>query len=101
MQISENRVGYNGRSRPSDDKPNAKPENASVQRFVIPAADILRAVILPVQPNEVEHICIGSSMSTARQSQIAEQTTRSIESGFMVLAASTLIIAHWTSMSLP
>ena len=44
-------------------------------------------------------LCIGSSISTARQSQIAERITRSIESVFMVLAASTLNIAHWTCMS--
>ena len=56
MQISENGVGYNGRSRPSDDWPNVTPENASVQRFVIPAADVSRASILANQPNEVEHV---------------------------------------------
>ena len=38
-------------------------------------------------------------MSTARQSEIAERITRSIKSVLMVLAASTLIVAHWTSMS--
>ena len=32
------------------------PDYASVQRFVIPAADVLRVLILPVQPNEVEHV---------------------------------------------
>ena len=56
MQIGENGVGYNGRPRPSDDKPNAKPENASVQRFVIPAANVLRFLILSTQPGEVEHV---------------------------------------------
>ena len=69
-------VGYNGRSRPSDDKSNTKPENASVQRFVIPAADVLRALILPVQPNEVEHVF---ALDRAYQSEIAERITRSIE----------------------
>ena len=34
----------------------AKPENASVQRIVIPAADVLCVLILTVQPNEVEHV---------------------------------------------
>ena len=29
---------------------------ASVQRFVIPAADVSRASILANQPNEVEHV---------------------------------------------
>ena len=38
-------------------------------------------------------------MSTARQSEIAEPITRSIESDLMMLAALTLIVAHWTSMS--
>ena len=30
--------------------------DASVQRFVIPAADVLRVLILTVQPDEVEHV---------------------------------------------
>ena len=38
-------------------------------------------------------------MSTVRQSEIAERITRSIESDLMMLAALTLIVAHWTSMS--
>ena len=38
-------------------------------------------------------------MSTARQSEILERITRSIKSVLMVLAASTLVGAHWVSMS--
>ena len=38
-------------------------------------------------------------MSTARESENAERITRSIESDLMMLAALTLIVAHWTSMS--
>ena len=37
--------------RTSDDWPNAKLEYASVQRFVIPAADGFRALILTAKPN--------------------------------------------------
>ena len=33
-----------------------KDVDASVQRFVIPAADVSRASILAIQPNEVEHV---------------------------------------------
>ena len=46
-----------------------------------------------------ESLCIGSSISTANQSKMTERITRSIKSVLMVLAASTLIVAHWTSMS--
>ena len=55
-KFGENRVGYNGRSRPSDDKPTLTLDYASAQRFVIPAADVSRASILAIQPNEVEHV---------------------------------------------
>ena len=41
----------------------------------------------------------GSSISTARQREITERITHSIKSVLMVLAASTLAVAHWTSMS--
>ena len=37
-------------------------------------------------------LCIGSSISTARQSEITERITRSIKSVLMVLAASTRIV---------
>ena len=56
MKTSETGVGYNGSLRPSDDWPNAKLEYASVQRFVILAADVLRVLILSTQPDEVEHV---------------------------------------------
>ena len=35
---------------------NRKGVDASVQRFVILAADVFRALILTAKPNEVEHI---------------------------------------------
>ena len=35
---------------------NHKGVNASVQRIVISAADVFRALILLVQPSEVEHV---------------------------------------------
>ena len=37
---------------------NRKGVDASVQRIVVLAADILRVLILPVQPNEVEHVFV-------------------------------------------
>ena len=74
--------------------PTAKVENASVQRIVIPAADVLRALILPVQPNEVEHVfALDRACQPHIRNENAERITRSIDSDLMMLAASTLIVA--------
>ena len=35
---------------------NRRGQDASVQRIVIPAADVSRASILAIQPNEVEYV---------------------------------------------
>ena len=45
-----------GAKRASDDEPTLTPDYASVQRFVILAADVLRVPILSTQPDEVEHV---------------------------------------------
>ena len=56
MQISENGVGYNGSEGTIRRLANPIGWDASVQRFVIPAADVSGAIILSTQPDEVEHV---------------------------------------------
>ena len=48
------------------DHPTLTPDYASVQRFVIPAADVSRASILAIQPNEVEHARCNDCISSTR-----------------------------------
>ena len=76
-----------------------KDVDASVQRFVIPAADVCRVSILAAQPNEVELVfaCIEH---IDRPSERDYRTNHPFDTSVLtVLAASTLIVAHWTSMS--
>ena len=94
MKISENGVGYNGRPRPSDDKPTLTPDYASVQRFVIPAADFLRVLILPVQPNEVEHVF---ALDRAYRPNVRARLPN--ESTFDKVSFDGACCLDWTSMS--
>ena len=75
--------------RTSDDKANAKVENASVQRFVIPAADVSRASILANQPNEVDHVFAWIAYVDSMSEKIYHAFARSIEAGLLMLATST------------
>ena len=60
---------------------------ASVQRFVIPAADVSRASILANQPNEVEHAFAWIEYVDSMSERICQTNNCLIESVLSVLAA--------------
>ena len=68
---------------------NRKGVDASVQRFVIHAADASRASILANQPNEVDHVFAWIEYVDSMSEKIYQTFARSIEAGLLMLAAST------------